>query len=256
MGQHDEKGLRRGRPGGRGLRALVDSLIPGPAVVLWAALLGVGVAACVGAAAGVLRRRGTRVAYTRKVFHFGVFTGAGIVHAVWGLAGTNVYGGVVALVVLAAVVRGDGNALYEALARDTDRPHRSLFILVPLATTAVGGLASGLFAGSYATVGYLVAGWGDAIGEPVGSRWGRHRFRVPSLAGVPAQRSWEGSGAVLAASWLAATVALGAVGTQHLLAVAFACALVGTVVEALSHHGLDNLTIQLAASLTALWLSG
>lgn len=223
---------------------------------MWTFLLGLGAAACVGAGAAALRRRGVRVAYTRKVFHFGIFTGAGAVHAVWGLPGTNVYGGVVAVVVLVAVWLGDGCALYEALARDSDRPHRSLFILVPLATTAVGGLASALLAGPYATVGYLVAGWGDAVGEPMGSRWGRHRFRVPSLAGVPAQRSWEGSGAVLVASWLAATVALGALGAQHLLLVALACAVVGTVVEALSHHGLDNLTIQVAASLTALWLLG
>jgi phytol kinase len=203
-----------------------------------------------------MRARGVRVAYTRKVFHFGIFTGAAAAHTLWGLPGTDVYGGVAALAVLIAITRGDGNPLYEALARQTDRPRRTLFILIPLLTTAVGGLASALLAGPYATVGYLVAGWGDAVGEPVGSRWGRHRFRVPSLAGVEARRSWEGSGAVLVASWAAAAVALGSLGAGHVMWSALACAVVSAAVEALSHHGMDNLTIQLAASLTALWLGG
>jgi len=202
--------------------------------------------------AGWLRSREVRVAYTRKVFHFVVFSVAAAVHGVWGLPATNVYGGTIALLVLAAVWAGDGNAFYEALARDSDRPHRTLFIVVPLVMTAAGGLASALVAGPYASVGYLVAGWGDAVGEPVGSRWGRHRYKVPSLGGVPAERSLEGSAAVFLAAWLAATVALIGLGAgPGLVWVAFACAALGALAEALSNHGLDNLTVQLAASLTA-----
>jgi len=202
-----------------------------------------------------LRGRGIRVAYTRKVFHFAIFTGAAAVHTRWGLPGTNVYGATVALGVIAAVWAGEGNAFYEALARETDRPHRSLFIVVPLVMTAVGGLASALLAGPYAAVGYLVAGWGDAVGEPVGSRWGRHRYRVPSLAGVPAQRSIEGSAAVFVMAWLAAAVALRGVGVeQGLVVTALLCALAAAAAEAVSHHGLDNLTVQLVASLAAVWL--
>lgn len=202
-----------------------------------------------------LRGRGVRVAYTRKTFHFVVFTAAAVVHASWGLPGTNVYGAVVALLVLAGVLAGDGNPFYEALARESDRPHRSLFIVVPLVMTAVGGLASALVAGSYAVVGYLVAGWGDAVGEPVGSRWGKHRYKVPSLGGVPAERSFEGSAAVFLAAWLAAAIALVGLGAgPGLVWVALACAGVGALAEAFSNHGLDNLTVQIAASVTALVL--
>jgi len=204
-----------------------------------------------------MRGRGVRVPYTRKVFHFAVFTGAAAVHTYWGLPGTNVYGATVATIVLAAVVAGDGNPLYEALARDTDRPKRSLFIVVPLFMTAIGGLTSALLAGPYAGVGFLVAGWGDAVGEPVGSRWGHHRYRVPSLGGVPAERSLEGSAAVFGTAWLAATVALVGIGMgvgQGLVLVALACGAAGAAAEAVSNHGLDNLTVQVVASLTALWL--
>jgi len=206
-----------------------------------------------------LRRRAVRVAYTRKIFHFAIFSGAAAVHTWWGLPGTNVYGAAVALLVLGAVMRGDGDPFYEALARESDRPRRTLFILVPLATTALGGLVSALLAGSFASVGYLVGGWGDAVAEPVGSRWGRHEYRVPSLAGVPARRSLEGSLAVFVVGWAGAAIALAAAGAEGglpLALVAAACALVGAGVEAVSHHGTDNLTVQVAASLTALWLAG
>ena len=231
--------------------------LPGPAVALRAVGVGLGLGGAAAVGASWLRARGVRIPYTRKVFHFVIFTGAAVVNARWGLPGTNAYGAVVAAMVLMAVVAGEGNPLYEALARETDRPHRSLFVVVPLVMTAAGGVVSALVAGPYATVGYLVAGWGDAVGEPVGSRWGRHRYRVPSLGGVPAQRSFEGSAAVFLASWLASLVALHALGVgAGLVPVALACAAVGALAEAVSNHGLDNLTVQVVAAGVAVLLLG
>jgi len=231
--------------------------LPGPEVAARAAAVGLLLGLAAAGSASWLRMRGVRIPYTRKVFHFVIFTGAAVVNTLWGLPGTNTYGAVVAAMVLAAVVAGEGNPFYEALARETDRPRRSLFVVVPLVMTAVGGVASAVITGPYAGVGYLVAGWGDAVGEPVGSRWGRHRYRVPSLGGVPAQRSWEGSAAVFLASWLASVVALGGMGVgEGLLAVGLACALAGAAAEAVSNHGLDNLTVQVVASGVARLLLG
>lgn len=198
------------------------------------------------------------MAYTRKLFHFGVFTGAAAAHTLWGLPGTNAYGTVVAILVLAAVADGEGHPFYQALARESDRPRRSLFIVLPLATTALGGLASALLAGPHASVGYLVAGWGDAVGEPVGARWGRRPYRVLSVGGVSAVRTLEGSLGVFIASWGAATVglwSLGVDGAPSLLAVSFACGVVAAAVEAASHHGIDNFTIQVAVSVVAAQLA-
>src|SRR5206468_6739913 len=82
---------------------------------------------------GTLRiDRGVRTPYTRKLFHFSIFTFASLLHLVWRLPGVTVLGIIVTLVVLYAVWRGDGYPLYEALARPTDAPRRSLFIVVPL----------------------------------------------------------------------------------------------------------------------------
>ncbi len=238
------------------LASLLELALPDPRTGLVAG----GLALLVGLSAKLvvakLRAGGMRVAYTRKLFHFVIFTTAALVHARWDLAGTVVFGTVIASIVLLAVLSADGDPLYEALARDSDRPHRTLFILIPLATTAVGGLAAALLAGPYASVGYLAAGWGDAIGEPVGARWGRHPYRVPSLAGVPATRSLEGSAAVFAVASLGSWIALASVGGAPPWWGALLCGLVAALVEAISNHGLDNLTVQIAPAVVAAMLFG
>lgn len=227
---------------GVGLRVTVLALVVGVAGALWAS---------------ILRERGMRVAYTRKVFHFVIFTAAAVVHGFWELSGTVVFGSVIAGMVLAAVTKGEGHPFYEALAREKDRPHRTLFIVVPLVTTAVGGLLAAMLTGPFAMVGYLAAGWGDAVGEPVGARWGRHPYRVPSLAGVPATRTVEGSAAVFLVASLASAAALIAIGQgASTWWAAPTCGAVAAGVEAVSNHGLDNLTVQVVPSLAALLLLG
>jgi phytol kinase len=123
-------------------------------------------------------------------------------------------------------------------------------------TTALGGGISNLVFGKFAYIGYFVGGWGDAVGEPVGTKWGKHKYRVPSLLGVKATRSVEGSFSVFFTGAFVAFFALVAAGYPPLKAgyAAVACGLVGAVVEAFSSHGLDNLTIQVAATATAYFL--
>jgi phytol kinase len=194
--------------------------------------------------------RQVRTPYTRKIFHFLIFTTAGIFQFRFGLALVVLFGSIVSLFVLAAVLAGEGFVFYEALARQTDRPHRTLFVLVPLFTTALGGVLINLFFPAFSFIGYLVGGWGDAVGEPVGTRWGRHRYAVPSLMGVPAQRSLEGSAAVIVVSTAVAFIGLYLVNYPVPVAagVALACGVGSAAVEAISNHGLDNLTIQVAAA--------
>jgi phytol kinase len=234
------------------------SALPSFHTLLIVAPIAILYAAATGALVGWLRcLRNVRTAYTRKIFHFAIFTMATVVHLIWKLPGVTVLGIVTTLVVLFAVWRGNGFPLYEALARPTDAPHRTLFIIVPLLTTMIGGIATNTLFASYAFIGYLVCGWGDAVGEPVGSRWGRHRYRVPSLGGVPAQRSLEGSAAVFLTGAIAAMVGLYAYGQplDHAIIIGMVCGLAGALVEAVSTHGLDNLTTQLAAAAVA-WLLG
>lgn len=213
--------------------------------------LAIGLAAALLAAH--LHARGVRTPYTRKVFHFVIFTSASVLQLFAGLGGVVVFGSVIALLVLYATWRGAGHPFYEMLARPSDAPHGTLFVLVPLLTTALGGVLSNLLVPATAWVGYLVAGWGDAVGEPVGTRWGRHRYRVPSLAGVPATRSLEGSAAVLFTGALAAAIGsvLAGLDPAAALRIGVAAGVAGALVEAVSTHGLDNLTVQVTASVVA-----
>ncbi|HKK08324.1 MAG TPA: hypothetical protein VKA44_05510, partial [Gemmatimonadota bacterium] len=168
-------------PVGDALAGLARSWLPAPWMLrdLTAPLLGFAGASA--ALAGWLRKsRGVRTAYTRKVFHLLVFNAAGALQLLWGRPAVVLFALLVSGLVLVALAAGDGFAFYEAMARPEDAPHRSLFILVPLATTAAGGVVANLLFPGMAWLGYVVAGWGDAVGEPVGSAWGRHPYRVPS----------------------------------------------------------------------------
>lgn len=198
-----------------------------------------------------------RTPYTRKIFHFLIFTAAGALQIAFGLPAVVIFGGVTSLLVLYAIWQGDGHPFYEAMARPSDAPRRTLFILIPLVTTALGGVTANLLFPAWAFVGYLVCGWGDAVGEPVGTRWGRHRYRVPSMLGVRSTRSLEGSMAVFVAGTLATAAALviQQATPAQILVIAIGSGLAGALVEAISTHGLDNFTVQVAASAAAALLS-
>jgi phytol kinase len=79
---------------------------------------------------------------------------------------------------------------------------------------------------------------------------------VPSFAGVRAQRSLEGSAAVFLIGSVAAILGLMAAGlaTDTAIWCGLACGAAGAIVEAVSTHGLDNFTTQVAAAATAAWL--
>jgi phytol kinase len=210
--------------------------------------------------AGRLKRNGARTGYTRKVFHFLVFGTVAALEWRLGTPAVCLFGGMCTVAVFFAVWRGPGSLLYEALARERDEPHRTFFILVPYFTTVVGGLASNILFGPVAVAGYLVTGLGDAIGEPAGTMYGKHHYRVPSLSSVPATRSLEGSAAVFIMSVLALLLAaavspqitLAASGAPRVLVIAAA----STLVEAASPHGWDNATMQVVPTALAwVWLT-
>jgi phytol kinase len=98
--------------------------------------------------------------------------------------------------------------------------------------------------------GLMPMTWGDAMAAVVGERWGSHRFTSWAQG-----KSWEGSIAMFAASfvsvWLALTV-FGVTGSTAMLA-SLVVALAATIVEMLTPLGLDNLTVPLVSA-GLLWL--
>jgi phytol kinase len=136
-------------------------LIGCPFGIMWSYL-------CLYFAGYLKKRRGWKIGYTRKTFHFLIFTSVVIIQMVWDTSTVCLFGGTCTLVIFYAVRKGAGNLLYEAIARENDEPHRTYYIVIPYFATLIGGLASNILFGHIAVVGYLVAGLGDAAGEPVG----------------------------------------------------------------------------------------
>ena len=204
-----------------------------------------------GSFAGIVKMRlRVRTNYTRKLFHFVVFTFAGVSAVFGGVEAVFVYGGVAGIYVMVALLWNGGHAAYEGIAREEDAPHRSLYVLIPFLATAVAGILGNVWFGSAALAGYVVAGWGDAAGEPIGVSLGRHPYRVPALFGT-SKRTVEGSFGVLLASFAAVeAIAALALAADWVTALprSFLVALAVTLVEAVTPRGLDNLTTQLTAT--------
>lgn len=225
----------------------------GPPLLLWGAF-------CLTFAGRLKRDRSWPTGYTRKVFHFLIFFSAAVLHWQWGLHMVCLFGTVTGVVIFYAILRGRGHLWYEALAREKDAPHRTYFIVVPFFATLIGGIAANLFFADAAIAGYLVAGVGDAVAEPVGVRFGRHIYRVPALRGrAIATRSLEGSAAVWVTSLIMLALLLAVTPAISLSARNFliicGISLIASVAEAVSPHGWDNLTMQvLPAGLVYFWL--
>jgi phytol kinase len=243
------------------IQAFVAACIPSAtAIVVCGPLFLAWSACCLWWAAQSKRRWGLATGYTRKLFHLLTFASAGALQLVLGLPYVCLFGGATTAVLAYAVLRGAGHPFYEALAREGDAPYRTHYIVVSYLATLIGGLLSNFAAGPFALCGYLVCGLGDAAGEPIGTRWGRHWYAVPARSGTNVMRSLEGSTAVFVVSTLALITGLvtltgGERVAQAWLPVLFisaTCALV----EALSPHGWDNATLQVTPSLLAMLLIG
>ncbi len=226
-------------------------LIGGPLGILWAYI-------CLYISGYLKMKKGFKTGYTRKIFHFLIFMSVVVVQWVWGTSVMCLFGGMASLVILYSLIRGKGNLLYEAIAREADEPHRTLFIVIPYFATFVGGVLGNIFFGQAAVIGYLATGLGDAVGEPVGTRFGKHRYSVLSMFGVKAWRSLEGSTAVFITCMIAVTIGISLTPQLQLSIGGFfwipIIGLVCTVIEAICPHGLDNTFLQLVPSFMAVIL--
>jgi phytol kinase len=235
------------------LIGFVLRLIPAFPEALIAVVVSAGAILASGLLSGALKRRaGWPTGYTRKLFHFLIFFTAVGLHLWRGMPAVNILGLGMGIYVALIVSAGDGNFFFEALAREKDVPRRGYFIVLPYLTTAAGGLLSNWLFGACAVMGYLVGGAADAVAEPVGVRFGRHRYKVPSLRKVAiAERSVEGSLSVFIVSLLLSALFFSLYYhlplDRSLLGSVLLSAAVA-MVEAFSPHGADNLSIQVTAS--------
>ena len=165
-----------------------------------------------------------------------------------------IYGASIAPFGLLIVFSGDGNFLYESVARPEDAPHRTIYLIVPYIASVLGAFFSKLLVGDFFYIGILVTGVGDAIAEPIGVKFGKHKYSVPAITKLKARRSIEGSLSVFMVGFLVSFIFFVIKGLGNFplwILISMIVGLVTSFVEAISPHGLDNFTIQISAS----WLS-
>ncbi|MBU7582096.1 MAG: phosphatidate cytidylyltransferase [Nostoc sp. TH1S01] len=111
-----------------------------------------------------------------------------------------------------------------------------------------------------AVAGIMAMTWGDALAALIGKSFGQHKYQVGSSV-----RSWEGSLAMFLASTTAIFLVLlflpgsflsplaVSVGVGKALLTALVSASFATLVEAVSPHGTDNLSVPLV-TVTVMWV--
>ncbi len=161
------------------------------------------------------------------------------------------------LVVVVCRFRGHPPFSYAFLGntRESDAPYEAFHFWFSWSISMLSLLAIDLlFADVVLTrTAALLVGIGDGVAEPIGTRFGRHRYAIPSVfSRRPCSRSLEGSLAVVVGSFATIVCCFGPYPFPGMPQLLFSAALIGLaigVIEALSPHGLDNLTIPLSSAI-------
>lgn len=202
-------------------------------------------------------RYGWDVAYTRKIVHYAIFLSVAVLQSFGGLPAVLCFGVGTALTLGFAVWRRDGFVLYESMARERDGVNRHIWVIVPAICTALGGISSNFFFSDFAIFGYLVAGIGDGLGEPVGRRYGNIRFTA--LRGNAARKTFAGTKAVwfgILFAFVLGAILTGSSVDGYTFLMLCAAVTICTIVEVFAPRGTDNLFLQvIPAGLAFLILS-
>jgi len=223
--------------------------------------------------AGLLARR-VKVNYTRKINFFAIFLTPLVLAQIFpyerSYATTAVRSlvgiGMFALLVEPIRTRVPAfGTMFQGFDRPEDRPHTMLWlstqilagyaVLIPMSVLfASRGLSALMF------VPVLIHGIGDGLAEPVGVRWGRHKYRTRVFLSTKRSftRSYEGSACVFVAGLAAILLFQGNFSAAELVGALLTVPLLSTLAEAWAPHTWDTPYMFLAgtASLFAVkvWL--
>ncbi len=176
---------------------------------------------------------------------------AGVMQYWQGIGGVFILGWAVSLVIIYLLFKKENSRYYGLLARPQDEPYASRYIVYPYVATFLGGVVSNfLFIPVAAVAGYLVVGLGDAIGEPVGTKWGKTKYPVFNWGSkVKSYRSVEGSIAVFLVCILAFALPLYFYALPIFWYKIIIAALVAAIIEGISPHGWDNFVSQVMGAI-------
>lgn len=213
-------------------------------------------------------KRGWKVGYTRKAQALALYFLPYIAmqgpspYSMITTASISLGSFILLLMMLSAPVRNRIPALATAFA-SIDRPEDRPFTLTWLITSVIaawGVICLWIWAAPE-TIGYLfvalfISGVGDAIAEPVGLYFGRHKYQTRALGTDRTYiRTYEGSAAVFASGVIAVLLVHGLTIDSKALAALALFPIAGTLAEAKSPHTWDQPFIIGCCALVAVGLS-
>lgn len=194
--------------------------------------------------AGFLNKLGVHDGYTRKMFHFIAFISIAIFLRYAPSDATIIFITVGIIYVGIACFSGNDFLWFNGIRRKSDHPNELLYVIFPLISTVLGLSISWIvFGHPFVEIGMLCVAIGDAVAEPIGVRFGKHRYKVYSLTGRPSERSLEGSSAV----FLSCAIII--FFTTYNLTLSLIAGVIISLIEAISPRGTDNFTVLFGASM-------
>ena len=202
-----------------------------------------------------VRRLDWRVNYTRKINHFALMVIPFAIGPIlpyepsWVTITTTLVVFLITTSLFIQPIRGRFSMIdtaFTSVDRPEDRPHTLLWILTQaIAAYAVLVVLFLTFAKfdlhDFIVIPLLVNGIGDGLAEPIGVRFGRHRYRVPSLAsGRHYTRSIEGSACVVVMSMITVMLLQPQMTTPQFVTMMIVVPVGLTVAEAFSPHSWDS----------------
>ena len=208
-------------------------------------------------ATGYLRLRGIfRPGDARKINHIVVLVGGSLSFGWLTPEKARVSGAIVGAVLLALVFltckfsdRKPFSWVFAGNTRPADAPREAYYFWSSwlLSFLALVGIEMIFWDPAITRASAIVVGVGDGFAEPIGSRFGRHIYKIPGFRpGRTLTRSLEGSLAVALGAFLSIVLLMiytTDFGSVRLFTTATSIGLGAAVVEAVTPHGFDNLTV-------------
>lgn len=192
---------------------------------------------------GRLNQIGYPDGYTRKIFHFIAFFSITVYFNRAPLNLTYFFIAAGALYVGTALLSRDDFLWLRGIARSSDAPYQRFYVVSPLISSLAGiTIGNILFSTGIISIGLLCVALADAIAEPVGVKFGRHRYEIRSLAGDVTQRSIEGSLSIAVLGFIIVFLFRFEVLPSVIVGLGISS------VEAISPRGTDNFTVMMASS--------
>lgn len=203
----------------------------------------------------LVRRKGIKVNYTRKINHFAIFflpTILGLVFVYDKSSLTRVLSLVFAICTTFIFIQpirersGIVRTMFLSIDRPEDRPHTLRWLITQYIAAALVIIPLTVYFTSVnlealVLIPLLINGLGDGLAEPVGVRFGRTTYRARALfSDKMYQRSIEGSLCVFAAGILSVVLFSAEFTSPQFIAALVTIPLAATLAEAFSPHTWDS----------------